>query len=176
MQRFTAACAQYAVVPMDVRANIDRAVAWTRRAVAESAAQLVVLPETCTTGFTPDIGPEALWDLVDVLPGRLSEAAQQVAAALGIYLVFPTYEQGTERGVVYNSAALIGPDGSVLGVYRKTHLFPTERKQPHPLTPPLLNRGERSSHVQERGLGGEVTAGWSTAGTEPCVIHTPLAS
>ncbi len=149
MQRFTAACAQYAVVPMDVRANIDRAVAWTRRAVAESAAQLVVLPETCTTGFTPNVGPEALWDLVDVLPGRLSEAAQQVAAALGIYLVFPTYEQGTERGVVYNSAALIGPDGSVLGVYRKTHLFPTERV---------------------------ANAGWSTAGTAPCVIHTPLAS
>lgn len=149
MQRFSAACAQYAVVPMDVRANIDRAVAWTRRAVAESAAQLVVLPETCTTGFTPNVGPEALWDLVDVLPGRLSEAAQQVAAALGIYLVFPTYEQGTERGVVYNSAALIGPDGSVLGVYRKTHLFPTERV---------------------------ANAGWSTAGTAPCVIHTPLAS
>ncbi len=149
MQRFTAACAQYAVVPMDVRANIERAVAWTRRAVAESAAQLVVLPETCTTGFTPDVGPEALWDLVDVLPGRLSEAAQQVAAELGIYLVFPTYERGTERGVVYNSAALIGPDGSMLGVYRKTHLFPTERV---------------------------ANAGWSTAGTEPCVIHTPLAS
>ncbi len=149
MQRFTAACAQYAVVPMDVRANIDRAVAWTRRAVAESAAQLVVLPETCTTGFTPNIGPEALWDLVDVLPGRLSEAAQQVTAELGIYLVFPTYERGTERGVVYNSAALIGPDGSILGVYRKTHLFPTER---------VANQG------------------WSTAGTEPCVIHTPLAS
>ncbi len=149
MQRFTAACAQYAVVPMDVRANIDRAVAWTRRAVAESAAQLVVLPETCTTGFTPDIGPEALWDLVDVLPGRLSEAAQQVAAELGIYLVYPSYERGAERGVVYNSASLIGPDGSMLGVYRKTHLFPTER---------VANQG------------------WSTAGTEPCVIHTPLAS
>jgi beta-ureidopropionase len=149
MQRFTAACAQYAVVPMDVRANIDRAVAWTRRAVAESAAQLVVLPETCTTGFTPNVGPEALWDLVDVLPGGLSEAAQQVAAELGIYLVFPTYERGSERGVVYNSAALIGPDGSMLGVYRKTHLFPTER---------VANRG------------------WSTAGDAPCVIHTPLAS
>jgi predicted amidohydrolase len=149
MQRFTAACAQYAVVPMDVRANIDRAVAWTRRAVAESAAQLVILPETCTTGFTPNVGPEALWDLVDVLPGGLSKAAQQVAAELGIYLVFPTYERGSERGVVYNTAALIGPDGSMLGVYRKTHLFPTER---------VANRG------------------WSTAGDAPCVIHTPLAS
>jgi len=30
---------------------------------------------------------------------------------------------------VYNSAALIDPRGEVIGVYRKTHLFPTEKKK-----------------------------------------------
>ena len=52
---------------------------------------------------------------------------QRVAQELGVYAVFPSYERGAERGVVYNSAALIGPSGDVLGIYRKTHLFPTER-------------------------------------------------
>jgi predicted amidohydrolase len=28
-----------------------------------------------------------------------------------------------EAGSIYNSAAICGPDGSVLGVYRKTHIF-----------------------------------------------------
>ena len=28
--------------------------------------------------------------------------------------------------MVYNAAVLIGPDGAVLGVYRKTHPFCTE--------------------------------------------------
>ena len=149
MQRFTAACAQFASVPMDTARNVDRGVAWTRRAVDESGASLVVLPETFTTGFTPDVGPAGLWDLVDVLPGRLSEPLQKVAQELGIYLVTATYERGAERGVVYNSAALLGPSGDLLGVYRKTHLFPVER------------------------LAG---GGWSTPGSDPVVVQTPLAA
>ena len=127
MQRFTAACAQFAITPMDAAANTAKAAAWTRRAVDETGAQLVVLPETITTGFVPDVGSDGLWDTVDALPGRFSEPLQGVAQALGVYVVFPSYERGAERGVVYNSAALIGPSGDVLGVYRKTHLFPTER-------------------------------------------------
>jgi beta-ureidopropionase len=151
MQQFTVACAQFAITPMDVAANLAKAVAWTRRAVEESGAQLVVLPETITTGFAPCAGtqPDELWDLVDTLPGRQSEPLQRAAQELGIYLVYGSYERGTERGVVYNSAALLGPNGDILGVYRKTHLFPTER------------------------LAG---GGWSTPGTDPVVVHTPLAS
>jgi predicted amidohydrolase len=149
MQRFTAACAQYAVAPMDVAENIRRAVRWTQRAADESGARLIVLPETATTGFTPNVGPDALWDLADTLPGGQSEPLQRVAQALGVFLVYGAYERGEQRGVVYNSAAMIGPNGDMLGVYRKTHLF-----------------------APERLAGG----GWSTPGTEPCVVHTELGS
>ncbi len=152
MQRLTAACAQFAIVPMDVPGNLARAATWTRRAVDESGAQLVVLPETVTTGFTPSVRPEVLWDLVDALPGRLSEPMQKMAQALGIYLVFPTYERGEKRGIVYNSAALLGPSGDLLGTYRKTHLFPDER------------------------INASTGSGWSTPGTEPVVVETPLAA
>jgi len=150
MQRFTVACAQYAITPMDTVANVAKSVAWTRRARTESGAQLIALPETITTGFVPSVGPAELWDLVDVLPGHLSEPLQRVAQELGIYLVFGTYERGQVRGVVYNSAVMIGPNGDVLGVYRKTHLFPSER------------------------MAGE--KGWSTPGDAPVVIKTPLAN
>jgi predicted amidohydrolase len=160
MQRFTAACAQFAVAPMDVPRNLLLAERWTRRAVSETGASLVVLPETVTTGFAPATGPAELWDIVDLLPGRLSEPLQRVAHELGIYLVFPTYERGSTRGVVYNAAALIGPNGELLGVYRKTHLFPTER-----LTPTL------DAEPTQSGGGG-----WSTPGTEPLVVETPLAN
>ncbi len=149
MQRFTIACAQLAVRPMAAEENLDKALDWTTRAVSETGAQVVVLPETVTTGFTPDCGPEELWDQIEALPGPLSERAGEKARELGIYLTLPVYERGAERGVVYNSLALLGPDGDILGTYRKTHLFPTER------------------------LAG---GGWSTPGDEPVVIHTPLAS
>ncbi len=151
MQAFTVACAQFAITPLDPVANVTKAVAWTRRAVDESGAQLVVLPETLTTGFAPGpaIGAGELWDLADSLPGPQSEPLQAVARDLGIYLVFGAYERGTERGIVHNSAALLGPDGSLLGVYRKTHLFPTERR---------------------------AAGGWSTPGNDPVVVQTPLAN
>ena len=149
MQRFTVACAQFAVTPMAVRENVERAVAWTERAVQETGARLVVLPETVTTGFTPDCPAEELWDRVDTLPGGMTEPVADAARGLGVYVVFPTYERGPERGVVYNTAALFGPDGEMLGRYRKTHLFPTERRS-----------------------GG----GWSTPGDEPVVVETELAN
>jgi len=53
MQRFTIACAQFAITPMAVKENVQKAVAWVERAVQETGAQLVVLPETITTGFCP---------------------------------------------------------------------------------------------------------------------------
>lgn len=149
MERFTIACAQFAVTPMAVVENVERAVAWVERAVRESGAQLVLLPETVTTGFIPDCPVEELWDRVDALPGAMTAPVAGAARKLGVYVVFPTYERGSERGVVYNSAALFGPQGDLLGVYRKTHLFPTER----------LSEG-----------------GWSTPGSEPVVVETELAA
>jgi predicted amidohydrolase len=152
MQRFTIACAQFAVTPLAVQENVDKAIAWVERAVEETSARLVVLPETVTTGFAPGVPAEELWDRVDTLPGRLTAAVSAAAAGLEVYVVFPTYERGERRGTVYNSAALFGPTGDLLGVYRKTHLFPTERRS-----------------------AGRAT-GWSTPGREPVVVETPLAA
>jgi len=157
MQRFTIACAQFAVAPMAVQENVQKAVAWVERAVREAGAQLIVLPETVTTGFTPDCPVEELWERVDTLPGRMTEPVAAAARDLGVYVVFPTYERGAERGVVYNSAAFFGPEGELLSVYRKTHLFPTER----------LSGGGPSARLR---------TGWSTPGHEPVVVEMPLAN
>lgn len=152
MREFTAAAVQVAPVPgpltaESIKANIGRTLEYVERCADTTGAELLVVPETVTTGFTPGCGPEQLWDLVSHLPGSLSEQAQDVARRAGVHLVWPTYERGPERGVVFNSAALIGPDGAILGAYRKTHPFCTE----------LRSRG-----------------GWVTPGDEVCVIDTAL--
>lgn len=147
MKAFVAACAQFAAAPMAVRENVQKCVAWVERAVKETGAQLVVLPETITTGFSPGCPPEELWDKVDTLPGGSFAAVADVARNLGAFVVFPTYERGPQRGTVYNSVALITPQGELAGVYRKTHLFPTERR-----------------------AGG----GWSTPGDQAVVVETEL--
>jgi predicted amidohydrolase len=152
MRAFTAAAVQIAPVPGPlspevVRKNLDKCVDYARRCVDATGAELVVLPETATTGFTPDCSAGELWDLLSVVPGALTEPLQAVARDLGVYLCFGTYERGPQPGVVYNSAVLMGRSGTVLGVYRKTHPFVSE-------------------HV--------ATGGWVTPGDTVSVVETSL--
>ncbi len=130
-----------------VAANVSHCVDWVRDCARESAAELIVLPETCTTGFTPGLSANDLWDVVDTIPGEQNRPLHDVAAELGVHLVYGSYERGPERGVVYNSSVLVGPAGDTLGVYHKTHPFCTE----------IVSGG-----------------GWVTPGDDVCVVDTPL--
>jgi deaminated glutathione amidase len=137
-----------ALTPEAVKANLASCVDHLHRCVDATGADLVVLPEAVTTGFTPGVDPERLWDLVSELPGPVSEHIQEAARQLGVHVVFGTYERGPERGTVYNTAAIVGPTGEILGAYRKTHLFSGEDR-----------------------AGG----GWVTPGDEAVVVETDLA-
>ncbi|MGA4507848.1 carbon-nitrogen hydrolase family protein [Propionibacteriaceae bacterium G1746] len=154
MKAFTAAAvqlnpAQGPLVAASITANAEHAAQVVRECVAATRAEVVVLPESVTTGFTPGIPVEELWDLVSEVPGPIIEPYQQLAADLGIHLCVGTYRRGPERGVVYNSAVLLGRDGAVLGVYDKTHPFWSESSQ--------------------RG-------GWVTPGTTVSVVETDLGT
>lgn len=152
MHAFTAAAIQLAPEPgpltaASVKANCEKAAGWVRRCVEATGAQLVVLPESASTGFTPGVRAEELWDVVSEIPGPVTEPLSAVAAACGVHIVWGSYERAPQRGVVYNTAVVIGPDGAILGRYRKTHPFGGE----------LCSRG-----------------GWVTPGEEVCVVETEL--
>ena len=87
MQRFIIACAQFAVTPMAVRENVEKAIAWTERAVQETGAQLVVLPETVTTGFTPDCPAEERYKIVVV--GQSDEVRPQLEDVAPVTVIKP---------------------------------------------------------------------------------------
>ena len=153
MRAFTAAAIQLAPRPgpltaASIKANVDNAVTWIERCVAATGAELVVLPESTTTGFDPALPPDELHELVEPIPGALTEPIQQAAARLRVHVCVGSYERGPAPGTVYNTAALIGPDGTVLGGYRKTHLYTGESVQ---------------------------TGGWVTAGDSVTVVDTELA-
>jgi predicted amidohydrolase len=154
MRAFTAAAVQVAPAPgpltaASVKANLDALVDHLERCVAATGAELVVLPESATTGYTPGVDPGTLWDLVSEVPGPVTQPLQEAAARLGAHLVAGTYERGPERGTVHNSAVLIGPTGDVLGTYRKTHVF----------------------YLEDRARGG-----WVTRGDQAVVIETDLGA
>jgi beta-ureidopropionase len=154
MKEMVVAGCQFSIVPMDVEGNIAKALTFLEKAVHEHKADLVVFPETITTGFTPlPKGNQietiaSLWEAVSEVPGKVTAPIQEAAARLGVHVVWATYRRGPEKDVVYNSAMVIDDRGEICGqIYDKTHPFPTERKE-----------------------GG----GWTTAGKEPVVVETKL--
>lgn len=130
-----------------IAANVSHCVDLVRQCVAACEAELIVLPETCTTGFSPRLGVHELWDVIDAIPGDHTQPLHDVAAELGIHLVYGAYARGPDRGVVFNCSVLAGPDGSLLGIYNKTHPFCTE----------IVSGG-----------------GWVTPGDDVCVVDTDL--
>ena len=87
---------------------------------AGQRADLVVLPETltyCGTGLK-------FVDCAEPIPGPSTEYFGKLAKTHNLYLVPGLIER--DGRLVYNVAVLIGPDGSVVGKYRKVCLPRTE--------------------------------------------------
>ena len=83
---------------------------------ARQRADLVVLPETLTyfsTGLS-------FADCAEPMPGPSTEYFGSLAQAHRLYIVAGLVER--ERHLIYNVAVLIGPDGRLVGKYRKVCL------------------------------------------------------
>src|SRR6266498_5830294 len=102
MRAFTAAAVQIAPAPGPltaeaIKSNVEKCVEYVERCVDATGAELVVLPESATTGFTPGLPAEALCDLVPEIPGPLTEPVQQTAWRLGAHVVIGSYQRETGR-------------------------------------------------------------------------------
>jgi len=103
----------------DVAANVRAATARVEEAAA-AGARLVALPET----WAYKGGREGIRASAEAVEGPSNAALAQLAARLGIFVLAGSiYEPSPEPGRVYNTSALFGPDGGLLAVYRKIHLF-----------------------------------------------------
>jgi N-carbamoylputrescine amidase len=104
----------------DVGENVAKAERLVR-AAAERGAGVVLLQELFETPYFP-IGQEARhFDLARPLAGHPTvERFRALAAELGVVLPVSFFERA--NNAFFNAAAVIDADGSVLGVYRKTHI------------------------------------------------------
>lgn len=98
--------------------NVEGAVAMAREA-AENGARLIVLPEVALSGMKV-VGGE-ISPFLDTIPGKMTDALEEVTAGNGCYVVCGISELQADTGLSYNSAALVGPDGYI-GKYRKNGL------------------------------------------------------
>lgn len=127
MKRVRVAGVQIASKPLDITYNIEKTVAWFRRAVKDTGAELVVFPENVTTGFNPNMPRDVFFEYLPSDMRKSVEPVRRACRALRSWCVLPTYERGPRRHVIHNCAYLIDPRGGIVAVYRKTHPFPNER-------------------------------------------------
>ncbi|WP_022918549.1 nitrilase-related carbon-nitrogen hydrolase [Ruania albidiflava] len=101
----------------DAAAAAERSAAAVRDA-ARGGAHLVVLPEYAS-GWAPRLTRE----LAQPRDGLFLTAVRAAAAEVGVWVVAGTMVPTGAQGRCENLAVLVGPDGQVVGEYRKVHLF-----------------------------------------------------
>ncbi len=91
------------------------------RAAAKSGARLVVLPELHRTHYFCQTENPALFDLSEPVPGPTCDALGSVAAECSVVIVGSVFERRMP-GVYHNTAVVLECDGTLAGIYRKTHI------------------------------------------------------
>ena len=104
----------------DVQENINKAEKMVREA-ADNGANIILLPELFERQY---FCQEKRYDYYDyALPLEKNPAVnhfKEVAKELGVVIPVSFYERAIDR--LFNTVAMIDADGSVLGIYRKTHI------------------------------------------------------
>ncbi|CAI8029415.1 Omega-amidase NIT2 [Geodia barretti] len=107
--------------------NLSRAAEKVREA-AQNGSKIVALPEC----FNSPYGTQYFKDYAEEVPaetgqpgpgaGESCKALSQVARECGVFLVGGSIPE-VRKGKYYNTSMSFGPDGALLGVFRKVHLF-----------------------------------------------------
>lgn len=119
MQKLTVAAVQM-YCKRSRQENIEAAEALVRQAAGQGA-QVILLPELFETWYfcqEKNYASYGLATTVEENPAILR--FKEIAKELKVVLPISFFER--EGNVTYNSVAMIDADGSVLGVYRKTHI------------------------------------------------------
>lgn len=90
----------------------------------EQKVDLIVFPELATTGY--ELGLR-FTEVAERVPGPSVNLLAQRAADYGTHIVFGLVTKEKVESTIYNAAVVIGPDGELLGEYRKLHLPGEER-------------------------------------------------
>ena len=127
------ATAQICPVYLNVEATLKKMEGFVKQAAAQDAA-LIVFPECCISMYPnwrdDPFGPNAekfaryykkYVEAAVEIPGYVTDFLGRVAQENQITIVTGVVEKSTEqKGTIYNSSVVIGPDGQLIGRHRKT--------------------------------------------------------
>ncbi len=104
----------------DSAENLAKAMSGIREA-AGRGAQIVCLQELFRSPYFCREENHDNFELAEPIPGPSTEALGKLAGELRVVIIASLFERRT-AGLYHNTAAVIGTDGSVLGIYRKMHI------------------------------------------------------
>ncbi|AJY77713.1 amidohydrolase [Paenibacillus beijingensis] len=109
----------------DKHVNYKKAVAAVHDSINNYNAQMIVFPEIFMSFFPVDTPLDVIVEDAEPLDGPFVAGMRQLAAETGTWLVFGMKETAPDsrKDRVYNSVVVVRDDGSIAGVYRKTHLY-----------------------------------------------------
>ncbi|MBI4773534.1 MAG: carbon-nitrogen hydrolase family protein [Deltaproteobacteria bacterium] len=128
----TVACANVHQLAAGREGDLDRLTQFIGLA-ARAGSNLIVFPETAFTAAGSLTDESETLDtprheLAETIPGPLTEVLEKEARKHDIYVVAGMLEKDvSDPEVIYNAACVIDPEKGLAGVYRKTHLFKTEK-------------------------------------------------
>jgi len=124
MRAVTVALAQTAPALGDNEENLRRMAVIIARICGEQQVDLIAFPEFAVSGHECGLHFTRLAERVG---GHAATFLAGKAAEFGVHLVFGMPVKEKVESILFNAAIVIGPDGEILGDYRKLHLRGEER-------------------------------------------------
>jgi len=94
---------------------------WKVREAASRGAQVVCLQELFRSQYFCREENAELFALAESIPGPSTDTLGKLARELKIVIVASLFERRAS-GLYHNTAAVLGPDGGIAGLYRKMHI------------------------------------------------------
>jgi N-carbamoylputrescine amidase len=105
---------------LDPNENFAKAL-WKIRETAGQGAQIICLQELFRSQYFCREENHALFALAESIPGPSTDALGELARELHVVIVASLFERRA-AGLYHNTAAVIGTDGNIVGIYRKMHI------------------------------------------------------
>lgn len=94
---------------------------WKIREAAGRGAEIICLQELFRSQYFCREEDHALFALAEPIPGPSTDALGRLSRELGIVIIASLFERRA-AGLYHNTAAIIGADGKIAGLYRKMHI------------------------------------------------------
>jgi predicted amidohydrolase len=124
MREVTIALAQTAPVLNDNEENLRRMAGAIQRICSEQPTDLIVFPELALSGYECGLN---FTRLAERVPGHAVSYLAGKAAEFSVHVVFGMPVKEKVESILFNAVVLVGPDGELIGDYRKLHLRGEEK-------------------------------------------------